>query len=308
MSAVSVIIPNYNHAKYLKERIDSVLNQNFPDFEIIILDDCSTDESREIIESYRGQPKVSRIIYNEVNSGNTFMQWAKGIAQANSDWIWIAESDDWCEPTLLSELYNNARKYPDCVMAYCQSVMFENNDIIWKSEARRFAEIIDGNTFVRQHMLKGNAVFNASMCIFRKDTYTHIHHEFKKYKLSGDWIFWIEVALQGNVFISGKILNYFRKHPQDVSSAAFVKGLIYTEYFDVLAYLEKLNLLGNKKKMLLRYKQRQFLTDKRVNRENHTQIAAKFRKELGLISEQVLYIKLKCRQFFTSVYRLFQKT
>ena len=49
---VSVIIPNYNHAPYLKERIDSVLNQTYQDFEVIILDDCSPDNSVEVIEQY----------------------------------------------------------------------------------------------------------------------------------------------------------------------------------------------------------------------------------------------------------------
>jgi glycosyltransferase involved in cell wall biosynthesis len=91
---VSVIIPNYNHAAYLNERIDSVLNQTFRDFEVILLDDCSTDNSREIIESYRGHEKISQIEYNEVNSGSTFIQWKKGLDLAQGDWIWIAESDD----------------------------------------------------------------------------------------------------------------------------------------------------------------------------------------------------------------------
>jgi glycosyltransferase involved in cell wall biosynthesis len=70
---VSVIIPNYNHAPFLKERIESVLNQSFQDFEVILLDDCSTDNSRDIIEQYRHHPRVSNIIFNEQNTGNTFV-------------------------------------------------------------------------------------------------------------------------------------------------------------------------------------------------------------------------------------------
>ena len=62
MSKVSVIIPNYNHAKYLKQRIDSVLNQTYQDFDVIILDDSSTDESKTIIEQYRDHPKVNKQI------------------------------------------------------------------------------------------------------------------------------------------------------------------------------------------------------------------------------------------------------
>ena len=77
MPNVSVIIPNYNHALYLQVRLDSVFNQTYQDFEVIILDDCSTDNSREIIEKYANNPKTSHIIFNDVNSGSTIKQWEK---------------------------------------------------------------------------------------------------------------------------------------------------------------------------------------------------------------------------------------
>src|SRR5690348_1753899 len=101
MPKVSVIIPNYNHAQYLNQRIDSVLKQTYSDFEVIILDDYSIDNSRDIIEQYRTNKKVSAIIYNEINSGNPFQQWDKGIQLAQGEYIWFAESDDWCELNLL---------------------------------------------------------------------------------------------------------------------------------------------------------------------------------------------------------------
>ncbi|MBC7566521.1 MAG: glycosyltransferase family 2 protein, partial [Pedobacter sp.] len=97
MPKVSVIIPNYNHSDYLHQRIESVLNQSYQDFELILLDDKSTDDSTVIITSYRDHPKVTQIIINEENSGNTFKQWEKGIAASVGELIWIAESDDWCE-------------------------------------------------------------------------------------------------------------------------------------------------------------------------------------------------------------------
>ena len=76
---VSVIIPNYNHQEYLKQRIDSILNQSFQDFEIILLDDKSTDNSLDILKSYAKHEKVSHLIINEKNSGSPFKQWFKGI-------------------------------------------------------------------------------------------------------------------------------------------------------------------------------------------------------------------------------------
>src|ERR1700749_2948806 len=118
---VSVIIPNYNHAQYLKQRIESVLGQTYTDFELIILDDCSTDNSREIIEAYRDHDKVSHLVFNKTNSGSTFNQWQKGIELAKGKYIWIAESDDWCEPTLLVTLVTALEDNESCVLAYVQS-------------------------------------------------------------------------------------------------------------------------------------------------------------------------------------------
>ncbi len=94
---VSVIIPNYNYSAFLKQRIDSVLQQTFNDIEVIILDDNSSDNSKDVIESYRGEPHVSHIVYNEENSGSTFKQWRKGFDLARGEFIWIAEADDFAD-------------------------------------------------------------------------------------------------------------------------------------------------------------------------------------------------------------------
>ena len=94
---VSVIVPNYCHSMYLDERILSILNQTYNNFELIILDDCSPDNgaSKSVIEKYRDNSHISQIIFNEKNSGSTFKQWEKGINLAKGEFIWIAESDDY---------------------------------------------------------------------------------------------------------------------------------------------------------------------------------------------------------------------
>src|ERR1700688_37050 len=81
MPKVSVIIPNYNHAPYLRQRIDSVLQQSFQDLEVILMDDCSTDGSRSIISEYTTDSRV-RTVFNAENSGSTFKQWNKGVRMA----------------------------------------------------------------------------------------------------------------------------------------------------------------------------------------------------------------------------------
>jgi len=103
MPTVSVVVPNYNHARYLQQRIDSILSQTYQDFELILLDDCSTDHSRDILASYRENPKV-RIEYNDENSGTVFKQWNKGVRMARGRYIWMAESDDFADPRFLARM------------------------------------------------------------------------------------------------------------------------------------------------------------------------------------------------------------
>ena len=134
MPIVSVILPNYNHSKFLERRFKSILDQTFKDFELIVLDDCSTDNSREVIERYRSHPSVSKIIYNEVNSGSTFEQWSKGFQSARGKYIWIAESDDWCEPTFLQEVVNPLLGDDGIVLSFCQALFVsEEMKIIYQT-------------------------------------------------------------------------------------------------------------------------------------------------------------------------------
>ena len=235
----SVIIPNYNHVLYLKQRIDSVLNQTYQDFELIILDDCSTDNSKEIIEQYRSHLKVTQIVYNTENSGSTFKQWDKGINLAKGEYIWIAESDDWCEPTFIENLLLGLETSPNVVLAYAQSYIVEGKNVCL-SNHNYLQENINGNVFIRQYMLNGNAVFNASMAIFRKSIYSKIDKQYINFKYCGDWLFWSEVAVCGDVFISGKVLNYFRQHSQSVYARARNTG------FDLIEELEVLDIFYKK--------------------------------------------------------------
>src|SRR5206468_12892236 len=112
--------PNYNHARFLRKRVNTVLGQTFQDFEVILLDDCSTDDSRLILSQYAGHPKV-RIEFNEANSGSPFKQWNKGVRLARGEYVWIAESDDYADARLLERLVSSLDGEPSAVFSYCRS-------------------------------------------------------------------------------------------------------------------------------------------------------------------------------------------
>ena len=120
MPKVSVVVPNYNHARFLPKRIESILRQTYQDFELILLDDCSTDDSRTILSQYASDPRV-RLEFNQVNSGSTFKQWNKGVRLAQGKYVWIAESDDYAEPRLLERLVAILEADATVAYAYCRS-------------------------------------------------------------------------------------------------------------------------------------------------------------------------------------------
>lgn len=246
MVEVSVIVPNYNHAPFLRQRIDTILNQTFQDFELIILDDCSTDNSKEIIESYAGNPKISHIILNSANSGSPFLQWQKGINLAKGEYVWIAESDDWCEPSLLETLVDGMRKDDQCVISYSQlSCINEYNDIGWQSSHRCLSEIVESKSFIQDYLALKVSIYNASMAIFKREKFQYLTSGFTTFKFSGDRLFWLEMARQGKTHISGKVLNYFRKHGHDVSGKAYKSGLNFVEELRIINWMYKEELIDD---------------------------------------------------------------
>lgn len=235
---VSVIIPNYNHAKYLEERIQSVINQTYQNYDLIILDDCSTDNSKEIIERYRSNTHVSHIVYNDKNSGQTFKQWQKGLGLAKGELIWIAESDDKCEPDFLETLVEQFEKNQDCVLAYCISILFnDNGDILGKSGTFGNDLQLSGVDFIKHYMCLGNAIWNASSAVFKKNVALGIDKQYESYKGAGDRLFWIEIAEKGNVAIVNKPLNFFRQHPNNSTKRYYADGTNQKEDKKILDYI-----------------------------------------------------------------------
>lgn len=238
---VSVIIPNYNHARYLGERIESVLQQTYQNFEVIILDDCSPDggASKTVIEQYREHPHVSNIIYNEENSGSTFKQWEKGISLAKGELVWIAESDDKCLPTLLDKLVGQFVKDENLALAFCKTVAFDDNgkeerlDPIPLSKSKTF-----GSTeFISHHMIHGCPIINASACLFKKEIALRIDKLYNEFRGAGDRMFWTEISEFGDVAVVNEWLNYMRLHQSNSTKKYNHDGTNQREDKRVLDYI-----------------------------------------------------------------------
>ncbi len=251
MVQVSVIIPNYNHGKYLTQRIESVLNQTYSQFEVIIFDDCSTDNSREIIERYRSNPKISHIIYNNVNSGSPFKQWKKGTSLARGSLIWVAESDDVSDPNFLHEMIHPLMSFSSVGVSFCQSHVINDSGTV-VSDNLRWTNDLDPDRWKDNFILPGrealtnffivkNIIPNVSTAVFRKDIFEKIPDSFSSYKYAGDWLVWAQILQTSDVHYTSLCLNYWRIHPNVTRiRKSFEKSSDYfKEVYSIVDFIKK---------------------------------------------------------------------
>jgi glycosyltransferase involved in cell wall biosynthesis len=245
MTLVSVIIPNYSHAIYLRKRIESVLEQEYEDFEVIILDDCSKDDSRSIIESYKSHPKVSQIIFNDVNTGSPFKQWMKGLELAKGDWIWIAESDDYAEKSFLKEVSSCFNLNSDIGLIYTNSYLIDKNNIVWSQLSKASGQSLtyNGKDFASSMIRSKSMIRNASSAVFKKNLVSlSLKDAVTKFSYTGDWFFWQNISVNTMVCFIDKHLNFFRENSSNniietkVTSKKEPLGIAYYEAFMAFDY------------------------------------------------------------------------
>ncbi|WMI69842.1 glycosyltransferase [Mangrovimonas sp. YM274] len=258
---VSVIVPNYNHLKFLKQRLESIFNQTYQNFEVILLDDCSSDKSVDFLKNYKSHPRVSHLVVNRKNSESPFKQWQKGISIAKGKFIWIAESDDYCELTFLEktieQLMSGAR------ICYTQT-MDVNEDgrlhlhrkeytrnlvpNIWLNDFK-----IEGNKLIRDYLVIKNIIPNASAVVFDKSLITTntFDRDLLSMRMCGDWLFWLKICKNTEIAFVHEPLNYFRGHEntsrfhrtnkekqQRLLEEAEIRNYIYREWGLTLKKLE----------------------------------------------------------------------
>ena len=243
---VSVIVPNYNHARYLSKRLESVLRQTFQDWELILLDDCSTDDSRSVIARYATDPRV-RIEFNETNSGSTFKQWNRGVRLARGEYVWIAESDDSADSRLLETLMNAMSADDDIVYAYCRSWKMNEGDQTngfgdWHLDSldqgrwkRDF--VMDGRQHCRLYSVRSPVVANSGAAVFRREVYESVGGADEALRLCGDWKLWAAMALKGKVAFVNQPLNFFRYHDSTVRAKTRQDALDVQEKLSVISWI-----------------------------------------------------------------------
>ncbi|PZX22834.1 hypothetical protein LY44_02687 [Rhodobacter capsulatus] len=233
---VTVVVPNYNYGRYIEDRLQSVLAQDFPIYEIIVLDDRSTDDSLERIRAFAARcERPIRIVPNAVNSGNVFRQWIKGLDLAQGDYVWIAEADDLAEPDFLSTAMRGFEK-PGTVLSYTDSAQIDENGTPLAANYRYYTDKIspthwaqnycrDGAEEISEVLYLKNTIPNASGVVMAagalKSVLTEHRAELESVRFVGDWLVYLWLLERGGIAFNTASKNIHRRHQNSVTISNF---------------------------------------------------------------------------------------
>lgn len=242
---VTVLVPSYNHGRYILDRVISIMDQSYQNIELIVIDDCSGDDSHEVISKLQAHYGF-QYLRNERNSGSPFAAWERICALATGDYIWVCESDDVAEPDFLEKAIASFTNEPGAVLFYSSShIINEAGEIIghtdshfhniWKEKRWNEGFIADGYCELVQFQLRGQTVPNMSSALIKASAFKAAFMPFlKRLRLTGDWLFIGDVMKHGYVIFTPDTLNRFRKHEATsrvrVKSARSQAEFILTKY------------------------------------------------------------------------------
>ena len=211
MKTVSVVIPNYNNEGYVARAIESVLSQTFTDYEIIVVDDGSTDNSKRVINTFGN--KVQYIFQENRGLGGARNT---GILASNSEFIGLLDADDEWQPTFLEKMISLARRQPNSVVYYsaAQAMDSAGNDL-----PQIFGRMVSSDTLYGS-LLRANFIIPSTV-VFRRSVIleTGLFEE-KNRELHGceDWDLWLRLAPSFQFSSTDEVLVRYRLHTNTFSA------------------------------------------------------------------------------------------
>lgn len=241
---VSVIVPNYNHAAFLDKRIGSIVHQTYTNIEILLMDDCSPDHSREVLQRWAEKDERITTLFNESNSGSPFAQWEKGANWAQGKYLWIAESDDYAAEDMLALHVHALESNDRAVLAYSHSHMVDEHGTFLRDFKEDYGFIFgdaskwsrdftcSGKEEVARTMVFSNTIPNASGVLMRKSAFDEVGAPATTWRLNGDWLFYAQLLQLGDLIFFATPRNFFRFHTQTQRSRAIAS---YEAFDEILA-------------------------------------------------------------------------
>ena len=231
---ISVVVPNYNYARYLEGRLGSVFAQTHPVSEVIVLDDASTDSSWAVVrDAAAAAGRSVRWLAGASNSGSVFKQWRRAADLARSEWLWIAEADDGADPGFLAALCRALADAPDAVLAFSDSRAVDaGGGTMWPDHQGYYAEaeapmlardgVFPAGEFLRGCLGARNLILNASAVVWRRaalqGALRRCGADLAEFAMAGDWRIYAEALSEGgSVAYVSRPLNAHRRHAASVT-------------------------------------------------------------------------------------------
>ena len=222
MNAVSVIVPNYNYGRYLDERLQSLLNQTFTDLEVIVVDDASTDDSREVVSRYTGDARVKTAWFDQ-QSGSAYRRWNDGARQASGRYLHFAGADDACEPALIERLVEALERHPQAGLAYSRCQVIDSDgrpQSIIPSHPRWESDFVSSPEEELPFLLDQRTIPTASAVLVRRDLFERCGGFDTSFELAADHMLWAQVLRQSGFAYVADALSRFRTHDRTVRAQA----------------------------------------------------------------------------------------
>jgi glycosyltransferase involved in cell wall biosynthesis len=244
-----VVVPNYNYGHHIAQRLDSIFQQFWPLYEVVILDDASTDTSVEAINAYLKRNNFeASVVVNKINSGSVFRQWRQGVKLCKGDLVWIAEADDLAENDFLGNLVE-AFEDSEIVLAYSESKQIdEDGNLLAQNYLDYTKDISDrwqadytrsGMEEIADSLTIKNTISNVSAVVFRRAALEaaleEIGDDLFSYKVAGDWLVYLHVLRQGKIHFCSRSLNWHRRHTNSVTIS-----VANTQHYDEVSELQKI--------------------------------------------------------------------
>jgi glycosyltransferase involved in cell wall biosynthesis len=211
MPRVSILLTCYNHLPYMQAALDGIRSQTFTDYEVIALDDGSTDGTREFLTAQTGL----RVVFNEKNLG-TYGTLNKGIELAQGEFIAVLNDDDVWQPTKLAKQLELLDKHPDIGLVHTEGEFINGRGEVFEGKPLGFAFPRFESGDILLDLVYENKII-ASAAVFRRSAVEEVGWYNDLYFGSGDWELWFRIAERYRVGCVNENLTQYRVHGANAS-------------------------------------------------------------------------------------------
>lgn len=218
---LSVTVLNYNYGSFLPQCIESILEQTFRDFELIVIDDCSSDNSVEIVQRYAHDPRLKLVAHTaNVGYGGSLIEGTE--THSSGEYVSVISADDLVRrPDAFERQLALLSAHPEAAFCFSgyEHFIHETGQVIKRHHSYEGDRLIPGREFLREYLTDQQVQVLHSGTVLRKSAYDRVGGYRRDLRMTLDFAMWPVLALQGDVAYCDEILYAYRAHGAQMSSS-----------------------------------------------------------------------------------------